>query len=92
VKVCQGARHFWDWIVWLEQKRSGGREDVLATGFGHMYELMLSPMGVAAKPESVPEAITAYTDARGGLERKFGMKVPRRLEQEVRPAVLRRHR
>lgn len=67
-------RHFWDWIVWLEQKRSGGHSEALAAGLANMYDLMLAPMGVAAKPESVTDAIGAYTEARGALERQFGTR------------------
>lgn len=85
-------RHFWDWIVWLEQKRSGGNEAVLATGLTNMFELMLRPIGVATKPRSVAEAVRAYLVARDELERRFGIQVPRELEQAVRPVVMRRQR
>jgi len=81
-------RHFWDWIVWLEQKRRGGREKVLASSLGDMFELMLSPMGVGVRPRSVREAVDSYLAARNELEQKFGVSVPRALENEVRPAVL----
>ena len=83
-------RHFWDWIVWLEQKRSGGHEATLKTGFGHLFELMLKPMGVVSEPGSVSEAIDAYVAARDELERRFGVSVLRELEAAVRPAVTRR--
>jgi hypothetical protein len=82
--------HFWDWIVWLEQKRTGSHEATLKTGLGNMFELMLKPMGVLSEPASVPEAIDAYLAARDELERRFGVSVLRELEREVRPAVLRR--
>jgi hypothetical protein len=83
-------RHFWDWIVWLEQKRSGGHAETLAVGLGNMFDLMLQPMGVTTKPGSIADAIGAYTDARSSLERRFGIRVPRTLECEVRPVVLQR--
>jgi nucleotidyltransferase-like protein len=83
-------RHFWDWIMWLEQKRSGGHKDVLATSLGHMYELMLRPMGADSQPEFIAEAVDVYLDLRDKLERSFGVSVPRELEDEVRPAVLSR--
>lgn len=83
-------RHFWDWIVWLEQKRTGGHEETLETGLRDMFELMLEPMGVLAKPGSVSEAIDEYIAARDELERRFGVSVLRELENEVRPAVMRR--
>jgi hypothetical protein len=80
-------RHFWDWILWLEQKRRGGRPEVTAKSLRDMYELMLRPMGVPAEPRSLPAAIDSYLDARGELERAFDMRLPRDLEHEVRPAV-----
>ncbi len=83
-------RHFWDWILWLEQKRRGGREDVLANSLGDMHELLLRPMGVAEEPRSASDALAAYVVARDELEREFGFSVPRHLEREVRPAVLER--
>lgn len=83
-------RHFWDWIVWLEQKRSAGDEDALTTGLEDMHRLMLAPMGNTAKPRTMKEAITSYSNARDALEGEYGVRVPRRLEDEVRPVILRR--
>jgi hypothetical protein len=82
-------RHFWDWILWLEQKRRGGRIEVVDKSRRDLYELMLRPMGVDAEPRSLPEAIDGYLAARGALERRFGRVVPRELEREVRPVVVR---
>jgi hypothetical protein len=83
-------RHFWDWILWLEQKRRGGKVDMLAKSLADMYELMLRPMGARLTPGSVAEAVALYCDLREQLERRFGVDVPRELENEVRPAVLSR--
>jgi hypothetical protein len=83
-------RHFWDWIVWLEQKRTGGQAAVLESGLRDMFKLMLAPMGAPVAPGSVSQAIDAYTAARNRLERRYGVRVPRDLEREVRPAVRRR--
>jgi hypothetical protein len=80
-------RHFWDWALYLEQKRHGDREDLVSTGLAAMHELMLEPMGVDAAPMSVADAVSAYLKARGALERRFGVSVPRELEREVRRAV-----
>jgi hypothetical protein len=81
-------RHFWDWILWLEQKRRGGRPEIVARSLRDMYELLLRPMGATAEPRSIPGAIDAYLDARGALERTFGISLPRDLEHEVRPVIL----
>lgn len=80
-------RHFWDWILWLEQKRRGDQSELLGKSLGDMYELMLRPMGVTNPPASVSEAIDAYLKARGDLEEEFGFNVPRDLEHEVRRLV-----
>jgi hypothetical protein len=79
--------HFWDWILWLEQKRRGGNDDALAKSLADMHALMLRPMGVVAGPHSVSEATTAYLGARSELEKAFGVSVPRTLECEVLPAL-----
>ena len=80
-------RHFWDWILWLEQKRRGGHAETLAKSLSDMYERMLSPMGVSDEPASIVDALNAYVEARDDLERKFRVSVPRDLEHEVRPVV-----
>jgi Nucleotidyltransferase domain len=80
-------RHFWDWILWLEQKRRGGRDEVFETGLAQMHELLLSPMGVTRPPGSIAAAVKAYLDARDELEQRFGTRVLRALEREVRPVV-----
>jgi hypothetical protein len=80
-------RHFWDWIVWLEQKRTGGSEERLAALLQDMQRLMLGPMGVADTPASISDAVAAYTTARGRLEHEYGFAVPRDLEADVRPVV-----
>jgi hypothetical protein len=79
--------HFWDWILWLEQKRRGGRDAVVEKGLGQMHELLLAPLGVARAPESVRDATSAYLKARATHERQFGIRVPRELERAVRPIV-----
>jgi len=82
-------RHFWDWLLWLEQKRRGGDARIVGKSLADMHELMLRPMGIGRRPASISAAITAYLDARSALEREFAVTVSRRLEQEVRPAVAR---
>jgi hypothetical protein len=82
-------RHFWDWILWLEQKRRGGHAQIVGKSLDDMYELMLRPLGVERRPASIRAAMAAYVDARSAREREFALTVSRRLEQEVRPAVVR---
>lgn len=79
--------HFWDWILWLEQKRRGAKDDQVTKSLGHMYERMLKPMGARVRPESVVEALSAYLELRTRLEDRYGVVVPRELEREVRPVL-----
>ncbi len=82
--------HFWDWILWLASKRSAGKDRLVREQLTTMSEHLLQPMGVAEVPRSIEEAVAAYDEARARLEERFGVSVPRRLDQEVRPMVLRR--
>ena len=80
-------RHFWDWILWLEQKRAGGRDEVVAKSLRDMHRLLLEPMGATAEPRSTDEALDLYLVARSEREREFGVRVSRALEHEVLPAL-----
>jgi len=80
-------RHFWDWILWTEQKRRGGYDDKVSRSLADIYELMLRPMGVEKSPRSVGEAVRSYSEARDRLERELGVSVGRALEDEVRPVI-----
>jgi len=82
-------RHFWDWILWLEQKRRGGRRSQLEKSLRDLFELMLGPMGVVGQPRSSTDAVDSYLAARSELELQFGTRVPRVLEEEVRPVLMR---
>jgi hypothetical protein len=79
--------HFWDWILWTEQKRRGGKDDVVAKSLADMYRLLLAPLGVHRQPASVTEALDAYLEARMRLEEIYGVKVPRDLQREVEPLL-----
>ena len=80
-------RHFWDWILWLEQKRRGGKHAQLAKSLRDMHELLLRPMGAERELTSLVEAAEAYLAARETLERAYSVRVPRTLEREVRPVL-----
>ncbi|HEY3050739.1 MAG TPA: nucleotidyltransferase domain-containing protein [Gaiellaceae bacterium] len=80
-------RHFWDWILWLAQKERSGTEAVVSKSLGDMHRLMLEPMGADNRPGSISEAVDLYLDRRDELEQRFGVRVPRELESEVRPAL-----
>jgi hypothetical protein len=79
--------HFWDWILWTEQKRVGGKDDQVRESLEVMYEKMLGPMGAARPPGSVPDALAQYVEARDRLEEDLGICVTRELEREVSPVI-----
>jgi hypothetical protein len=80
-------RHFWDWVLWLEQKRRSGKGDVLAKSLVDMYKLLLKPMGAQERPGSVAEAVAIFVDLRDELAERLDVPVARELEREVRPIV-----
>jgi hypothetical protein len=79
--------HFWDWILWLEQKAAGGREEVVAKSLGDMHRYLLEPMGATVAPRSIGEALDAYLTVRSEREREFGVHVSRTVEREVLPTL-----
>lgn len=80
--------HFWDWILWTEQKRLCADEVQMLESLALMYTHMLRPMGVEDEPATVRDALAAYLEARGRLERDFGISVDRTLENEIWPVLL----
>jgi predicted nucleotidyltransferase len=80
-------RHFWDWALWLEQKRRHDRTSQLAKSLGDLFELLLRPLGAREPPASIADAVSAYVRSREALENRFGVLVPRELEREVRPVL-----
>jgi hypothetical protein len=79
--------HFWDWTLWLHSKQAKHDDELVATELAKMFEHLLQPMGVEARPLSLPAAVASYLDARDRLERDFGVAVPRTLGQEVARAI-----
>jgi hypothetical protein len=75
--------HFWDWLLWLVGKRHRGQWRLMHDELAKMYRHLLRPLGVAAVPDSLEEAAAEYLVARGRVERRFAVRVPRRLQEEV---------
>jgi hypothetical protein len=48
---------------------------------------MLGPMGAKEPPASVDEAVEVYLALRDQLEERYGVNVPRKLENAVRPVL-----
>jgi hypothetical protein len=79
-------QHFWDWILWLDSKPATNTT-LHEAELRKMYEHLLSPLGVQAAASTIGEAVAAYRDARRRAEGRFGVRVPRLLEDEVLPAL-----
>jgi hypothetical protein len=81
--------HFWDWTWWLATKQAAGRPDLVAEHLPQLHGHLLEPLGVAAVPAGLEQAIAAYATRRDALEREHGVRVPRALEEEIRAGMRR---
>jgi hypothetical protein len=81
--------HFWDWALWLGSKQLAGRDDVVAVELRKLHAHLLAPLGVAAIPGSLGQAVTEYQAARDGREMAFGRRVSRAAETAVLPGLRR---
>ena len=76
--------HFWDWILWLGGKQLGGKHELVAAMLGGlMFEHLLAPLGVAAPPRSLDEAVAGYLSARAARESELDVCVPNPLGEAV---------
>jgi Nucleotidyltransferase domain len=80
-------QHFWDWILWLASKRERGKDELVGLELEKMSAHLLRPLGVDAAPDSIDAALEGYRTARDEREREFGIRVARRREREVLPAI-----
>jgi len=76
-------RHFWDWMLWLAGKDAAGKSELVGSELEKLLRHLLAPLGVRRAPASVSEAVNAYRAARERAEGRFGLQVPRDLENEV---------
>ena len=79
--------HFWDWALWLGSKQLAGRGDVVAAELRKLHEHLLAPLGVAAAPRSLGQAIAEYRAAREEQETVLGLHVPLAAETTVLPTL-----
>jgi predicted nucleotidyltransferase len=84
--------HFWDWSLWLVSKRHQGMPDRVRGELLKMSRYLLRPLGIETLPLSLEEAADRYVRARSRLETRYGMRISRRLEEEVLPLVRASHR
>jgi hypothetical protein len=81
--------HFWDWIWWIATKASVGRDDLVAEHLPQLHAHLLRPIGVRDLPDTIDAAIDAFLTRRDELERRYGVRVPRKLEDEVHRGIRR---
>ena len=79
--------HFWDWTLWLGAKRLRGEDALVSDQLAHLHQHLLAPLGVAEPPDDLPSAIEAYVGARREQEERFGVRVDRRLGDQVQEAL-----
>ncbi len=76
--------HFWNWALWLKGKQIHARHELVASELVKMHSYLLGPLGCAAAPSSIEEAVTFFRTARSDVVRRLDVRPSdRRLEQEV---------
>jgi hypothetical protein len=83
--------HFWDWALWLGGKTLRGERALVANELMKMHDFLLEPMGVAAAPRDLGEALAVYLRARASAMDALGVVVDPELGRQVSDA-LQRHR
>jgi hypothetical protein len=79
--------HFWDWMLWLSTKQHAGKADLVAAELRKMHEHLLAPLGIAAEPTMLGQAIEDYRAARRICEQRLHCRVSRALEQAITSAL-----
>lgn len=75
--------HFWDWIFWLGSKVLHGSEDTVNSELERMQWFLLGPLGSAATPPSIDDAVSTYLRLRAEAEAEFSIEVSKELGAEV---------
>ena len=63
--------HFWDWMLWLTAKQQAGKADLVTAELARLHEYLLAPLGIAAPPATLRQAIATYRAARRGWEQRL---------------------
>lgn len=81
--------HFWDWTLWLGSKSLRGEAQLVADELTKMHGFLLAPMGVAAAPANLGEAVDSYLNARAQAINSLGVVVDSELGRQVSTALQR---
>ncbi|MFC7730239.1 nucleotidyltransferase domain-containing protein [Actinomadura keratinilytica] len=79
--------HFWDWALSLAGKRRHGMSDRVRGELLKMTRFLLGPLGVQTVPQTLEDAAARFVRARDRLETRYGLRISRRLEEEVLPLL-----
>jgi hypothetical protein len=79
--------HFWDWTLWLGSKCLKDDSDMVTRELTKMFDHLLEPLTVRQVPESIGEAISAYTVARDHHTDELGVTIELTLQSEVIEAL-----
>jgi nucleotidyltransferase-like protein len=82
--------HFWDWTLWLGAKALRGERQRVADELAKMHRFLLAPIGVAATPASLDEAVASYQQARAKAMDTLEVSVNPELGRQV-SQTLQRH-
>jgi hypothetical protein len=75
--------HFWDWMLWLWSKETGGKREIVSSELQKLFVHLLDPLGVEEVPSSISEAVSSYRWARDRAEQRLGCVISRELDSEV---------
>jgi hypothetical protein len=89
--LAQIDGHFWDWCLWLGSKSLRKERELVTNELQKMHDFLLAPIGVAAAPTTLGEALAVYLPARASAMNAFGVLVDPELGRQVSDA-LQRHR
>ncbi len=81
--------HFWDWSLWLGGKCLRNERELVTNELEKMHDFLLGPMGVAAAPASIDEAVVVYLSARVAAMSALGKSVDPELGRQVSEALRR---
>jgi hypothetical protein len=81
--------HFWDWSLWLGGKTLRNERELVIHELKKMHDFLLAPIGVAAAPTTLGEALAVYLPARASAMNALGVFVHPELGRQVRDALQR---
>jgi predicted nucleotidyltransferase len=80
--------HFWDWTLWLASKKLRGQDALVDSELAKMWDALLQPLGARNPPHAIDSAVSVYVHARDARASELATFVDRRLEHQVRAALV----